>query len=177
MHRQKIGRWAVLAVCALAVAIPSYAQQTTPPAKPGPPVPEKRPLFLAGVRTSGPLEKSATVGLLIPLRPLERGTDFGSNLFAFRGVLLEAAGGPEGFEVAAGWGRRYRSARGPALFGQDVLATAFRKTTTDTTYVGGEAGITTFGLRVSVGAATRVAGPLESDRTIFTWGIGFHIGR
>lgn len=32
-------------------------------------------------------------------------------------------------------------------------------------------------LRVSVGAATRVAGPVDADRTIFTSGIGFHIGR
>jgi hypothetical protein len=31
--------------------------------------------------------------------------------------------------------------------------------------------------RVSVGAATRVSGAQQADRTIFTWGIGFNIGR
>ena len=152
-------------------------QQRTPP--PPPPPPAARPLFLAGARKSGPLGGSATVGVLFPLKPTVQGTDHGSSFWAYRGLLFEAAAGDDGFELAAGWGQRWKLRRGPALYGQDILATAFRKQTVsgDATYVGGEAGLTMLTLRMSVGAATRVDGPVDAERTIFTWGIGFHIGR
>ena len=93
---------------------------------------------------------------------------------------MEAAAGNSGFGIAAGWGRREQLRKGPALFGEDVLATMFQTRGTtgpDVRYVGGEVGLTFLTFRASVGAATRVAGPQEADRTIFTWGIGFHIGR
>ena len=180
----------VIAAVALASPAAVSAQQSTPPAQPKPPAaqqptpppappPEARPLFLGGARKSGPLGRSATVGILFPLKPTVQGTDHGSSFWAHRGVLIEAAAGDEGFELAAGWGQRWKLRHGPALYGQDVLATAFRKRTAsgDATYVGGEAGLTVMTLRMSVGAATRVDGPADADRTIFTWGIGFHIGR
>ena len=184
MKVEKILPVVVVATCALIAPAAASAQSSTPPAqqKPAvepPPPPAARPVLLGGARKSGPLGPSATVGILFPLRPVKQGTDHGSNFYAHRGVLIEAAAGDEGFELAAGWGQRWKLRRGPALYGQDILATAFRKHTEagDATYVGGEAGLTIMTLRMSVGAATRVDGPVAADRTIFTWGIGFHIGR
>jgi hypothetical protein len=178
MNREKILSAVVVTACALATPGVVSAQQAKPQVAPLPP-PVARPLFLAGARKSGPLGGSATVGILIPLKPTIQGTDHGSSFWAHRGLLFEAAAGDDGFELAAGWGQRWKLRRGPALYGQDVLATAFRRQTAagDATYVGGEAGLTMMTLRVSVGAATRVDGPIEAERTIFTWGIGFHIGR
>ena len=184
------GILSAIVVTAWAVAAPAagLAQQDTPaqpaPAAPGkaqvaPQPPAARPVLLAGARKSGPLGGSATVGILFPLKPVKQGTDHGSSFWAHRGVLIEAAAGDDGFELAAGWGQRWKLRRGPALYGQDILATAFRTQTAtgNATYVGGEAGLTMLTLRMSVGAATRVDGPAGADRTIFTWGIGFHIGR
>ena len=189
MNLEKILSAIVVTAWAIATPIAGFAQQNTPaqpaaaaPGKPQatpPAPPAARPLFLAGARKSGPLGGSATVGILFPLKPVKQGTDHGSNFWAHRGVLVEAAAGDGGFELAAGWGQRWKLRRGPALYGQDVLATTFRKRTAggDATYVGGEAGLTIMTLRMSVGAATRVDGPIDAERTIFTWGIGFHIGR
>jgi hypothetical protein len=95
-------------------------------------------------------------------------------------VIVEAGAGAEGFELAAGWGRRWKLRKGPALFGSDVMATAFQRrsdTAPDATYVGGEVGLTVMTFRVSVGAASRVSGDQAADRTIFTWGVGFNIGK
>jgi hypothetical protein len=164
----------VVATCALASPFAVFAQATAAPP------PAARPLLLAGAKNSGPLHEAATVGILIPLRSIERGSDFGSNLFGYRGVIVEAGAGAEGFELAAGWGRRWKPRKGPALFGEDVMATAFLRRSDaapDATYVGSEVGLTMMLFRVSVGAATRVSGAQQADRTIFTWGIGFNIGR
>ena len=199
MNQKEILSAIVVTACVLTTPATGFAQQTTPaqpaPATPGkppitappqgkpqltpPPPPDPRPIFLAGARKSGPLGGSATVGILFPLKPVKQGTDHGSSFWAHRGVLIEAAAGNDGFELAAGWGQRWKLRRGPALYGQDILATAFRRQTDtgNATYVGGEAGLTMLTLRMSVGAATRVDGPVDAARTIFTWGIGFHIGR
>jgi hypothetical protein len=190
MNQTKILPAVVVAAVALAAPVAVSAQPSTPPAQPKTPAaqqpappppqpPEARPLFLGGARKSGPLGRSATVGILFPLKPTVQGTDHGSSFWAHRGVLIEAGAGDGGFELAAGWGQRWKLRHGPALYGQDILATAFRKRTAsgDATYVGGEAGLTVMTLRMSVGAATRVDGPADAERTIFTWGIGFHIGR
>ena len=174
MRRAVVRSVIVVATCAFASPFAVSAQATAAPQT------AARPLLLAGAKKSGPLHEAATVGILIPLRPLERGSDFGSGLFAHRGVIVEAGAGAEGFELAAGWGRRWKSPKGPALFGEDVLATAFLRrsdTAPDATYLGGEAGLTIIMFRVSVGAATRVSGAQQADRTIFTWGLGFNIGR
>jgi len=181
LHQRRALRRAVvrsvIVVAILAFASPfAVSAQATAKA----PEPAARPLLLAGAKKSGPLHAAATVGILIPLRPLKRGSDFGSDLFSYRGVIVEAAAGEEGFEVAAGWGRRWKGRKGPALFGDDVMATAFQRrseTSPDAAYVGGEVGLTMMMFRVSVGAATRVSGSQEADRTIFTWGLGFNIGR
>lgn len=174
MRRAVVRSVIVVATCAFASPFAVSAQATTAP------LPAARPLLLAGAKKSGPLHGAATVGILIPLRPLERGSDFGSDLLGHRGVIVEAGAGAEGFELAAGWGRRWKLPKGPTLFGEDVMATAFQRrsdTAPDATYVGGEVGLTMLTFRVSVGAATRVSGAQEADRTIFTWGFGFHIGR
>jgi hypothetical protein len=167
----------IVATCAFASPFAVSAQATV---QSNAPERASRPLLLAGARKSGPLEGSATVGMLIPVRPLERSGDFGGKFLAYRGVLVEAAAGADGLELAAGWGRRLKLPKGPALFGEDILATAFqtRKSGTEATYVGGEVGLTMLMMRMSVGAATRVSGPPdEPDRTIFTWGFGFNFGR
>lgn len=174
MRRAVVRSAMIVAVCAFASPFAVSAQATTTPER------ASRPLLLAGAKKSGPLHGAATVGLLIPVRPLERSDDFGGGFRAYRGVLVEAAAGADGFALAAGWARRLKTPKGPALFGEDVVATAFQirsDTAPDVTYVGGEVGMTMLTFRVSVGAATRVAGAPESDRTIFTWGVGFHIGR
>jgi hypothetical protein len=175
------------AIVASALAIPAgvSAQQPAGPGAIQAPVPERatRPLFLTGVKKSGPLNGAGMVGLLIPLKPLGRSGDLGGQLRAYRGVILEAGAGSDGFEAGVGWARRLKEPRRFAIFGEDVMAKAFRKRSategagTDATYVGGEVGLTLLTLRVGVGAATRVEGPESSDRTIFTWGVGFHIGR
>lgn len=164
----------IVAMCAFASPFAVSAQATATPER------ATRPLFLAGAKRSGPLHGAATVGLLIPVRPLERSDDFGGGFRAYRGVIIEAAAGADGFALAAGWARRLKTPKGPVLFGEDVVATAFQRrsdATPDAAYVGGEVGMTMLTFRVSVGAATRVSGPQAADRTIFTWGVGFHIGR
>ncbi len=184
MNHKKILPVVAVAMCALVVPAVLWAQPPAPPAQPKPPAaepapPAARPLFLAGARKSGPLGGSATVGVLIPVKSPQRGTGYGANWFEHQGVLIEAAAADDGFELAAGWGRRWTPRRGPVLYGRDIVATAFRRTDQPAraTYVGGEVGLTMMTLRMSVGAATRVAGPADADRTIFTWGIGFHSGR
>jgi hypothetical protein len=167
----------VVAMCAFAAPFAVSAQATATS-----PEPAARLLLLAGAKKSGPLHEAATVGILIPLRPSEQGSDFGSDFRGYRGVIVEAGAGAEGFELAAGWGRRWKvsQGKGPALFGEDVMATAFQRrsdTAPDATYAGGEVGVTIMTFRVSVGAATRVSGYQDADRTIFTWGIGFNIGK
>ena len=167
-----------IAGCALAAPLSAVAQQKAPEP------PTMRPLLLMGVKASRPLHGMGTLGTLIPLKPLERTGEFDSHDdFVYRGLIVEAGGGDEGYELAVGWGRRVKDRTHPAVFGQDVLATAFRTrrpsrdALTDTTYVGGEVGFTVFTARLSVGAATRVSGDEGSDRVIFTWGFGFHLGR
>ena len=177
LRRAVVRSVVIVAVCALASPFAVSAQATTTPER------ASRPLLLAGAKKSGPLHGAATVGILIPLRPLERSDDFGGGFRAYRGVLVEAGAGAEGFELAAGWARRLKTPKGPSLFGEDVMATVFQKrslsdsTDTDATYVGGEVGLTMLTFRVSVGAATRVSGSEQADRTIFTWGVGINIGR
>ena len=174
MRRAVVRSVMIVAVSACGSPVAVSAQATTTPER------ASRPLLLAGAKTSGPLGRAATVGLLIPLRPLERSGDFGGGFRAYRGVLVEASAGAGGFGLAAGWARRLKTPKGPSLFGEDVVATTFQRrsdTVPDATYVGGEVGLTLLTFRVSVGAATRVSGPEEADGTIFTWGVGFHIGR
>ena len=184
MNTRKTLPFVVVAACALAAPAAVSAQPSTQPAQPKLPAAEQapppaRPLFLAGARKSGPLGGSATVGILIPVTSPKRGTGYGSDWLAHQGVLIEAAASDDGFELAAGWGRRWTPRRGPVLYGQDIMLTAFRRSNSpvETTYVGGEVGLTMMTGRMSVGVATRVDGPSEANRTIFTWGIGFHSGR
>ena len=180
--RRAVARAVVLvATCALASPFAVSAQATTTPE------PARRPLLLIGAKTSRPLHEAATVGTLIALRPLERGSDFASSLYVYRGVVLEAAIGAEGHGFAAGWGSRLKQPGGLTYFGHDIMATWFRTKPwstvsggrTQATYVGGEVGFTLPYIpltRMSLGAARRVAGPQEVDRTIFAWGIGVSLG-
>ena len=165
----------IVAVAALASPFAVSAQATTQERA-------TRPLFLAGVEKSRPLHEAASVGILFPVRPLQRSGDLGAQLRAYRGVIVEAAAGAEGFELAAGWGRRLKQRNGFAIFGEDVMATVFRTQNSsggnaDATFVGGEVGLTMLTFRVSVGAAARVSEAAQSERTIFTWGVGFNLGR
>lgn len=169
----------VVATCAFASPFAVSAQATTTPKL------VKRPLFLVGGKTSRPLHEAATVGTLIALRPLEQGSDFASSLYAYRGVVLEAAVGAEGYGLAAGWGSRMKQPGGLTYFGHDIMATWHQTKPssncerTGATYVGGEVGFTLPYIpltRMSLGAARRVSGPKEVDRTIFTWGIGVSLG-
>ena len=170
----------IVAVFALASPFAVSAQATTTPK------PARRPLLLLGAETSRPLHEAATVGTLVALRPLEQGSDFASSLYVYRGVVLEGAVGAEGHGLAAGWGSRLKQPGGLVYLGHDILATWFRTNPSSTgapsqaTYVGGEVGFTLPYIpmtRMSLGAARRVSGPQEADRTIFTWGIGVHIGK
>jgi hypothetical protein len=143
-----------------------------------------RPLLLVGAETSRPLHEAATIGTVIALRPLERGSDWTNSLYSYKGVVLEAAVGVEGYAVAAGWGERMKAPGGPVYYGTDVMATWFRTQKwaaaerVHATYVGAELGIPLVipMTRLSLGAARRVSGPETVDRTIFTWGIGILLG-
>lgn len=164
---------AVMIVAAFALASPfAVSAQATQPQR------AKRPILLTGVKLSSrPLHETATGGILIPVLPLQQSSDVGGAVH--RGVIIEAGLGVDGYELSAGWGRRLKEPDGPAVIGQDIRATAYRKRTSlqeDATYVGGEAGLTFAMVRVSLGAATRVKGPDTADSTIFTFGVGFHIG-
>ena len=86
MRRAVVRSVIVVATCAFASPFAVSAQATAAPQ------PAARPLLLAGAKKSGPLHEAATVGILIPLRPLERGSDFGSDLLGYRGVIVEAGG-------------------------------------------------------------------------------------
>lgn len=170
----------VVGMCAFASPFAVSAQATTTP-----PPRATRPLLLVGAETSRPLHETATIGTVIALRPLERGSDFTSGMYAYRGVVLEAALGVEGYGLAAGWGQRMKAPGGPVYYGTDIMATWFRTRKwaaaerVDATYVGAEVGLPLLIVpmtRLSLGAARRVSGPREVDRTIFTWGIGVHLG-
>jgi hypothetical protein len=170
----------LVALCAFAAPFAVAAQAKAP----APSVDRThRPIYFAGGEKSRPLGEAATIGLLIPLRPAGRSSDINGSFHSYQGLVVEGAAGAEGLGVAAGWGRRLKERRGFAWFGEDVMATAFRtKKSLDgleanTTYVGGEVGLTTLLMRVSVGAATRVSGPEWADRTIFTGGVGISFGR
>jgi hypothetical protein len=171
---------AVVIACAIGSPAIASAQQKPKPPEP----PTMRPLLLMGVKASRPLHGMGTLGTLIPLRPLERTGELNSHDdFVFRGLLVEAGGSEDGYELAVGWGRRVKDRMHPAVFGQDLRATAFRTrkppkdALTNVTYVGGEVGFTALTARLSVGAATRVSGDEAADPLIFTWGIGVHLGR
>ena len=180
MMRRAVARAViVVATCAFASPFAVSAQATTKPEL------AHRPLLLIGGKTSRPLREAATVGTLIALRPLKQGSDFASSLYAYRGVLLEAAVGVEGYGLAAGWGSRMKQPGGPIYFEHDIRATWFQTKPCNeserphATYVGGEVGFSLPYLpmtRMSLGAARRVSGPREVDRTIFTWGIGVSLG-
>ena len=171
----------VLIVASFALGSPFAvaAQATTTPPR------ATRPLLLVGAETSRPLHEAATVGTVIALRPLKRGSDFTSGMYAYRGVVLEAAVGVEGYALAAGWGQRMKAPGDPVFYGTDVMATWFRTRKwvaaerVNATYVGAEVGFPLLIIpmtRMSLGAARRVRGPREVDGTIFTWGIGVHLG-
>lgn len=147
------------------------------------PAEDTRPLFLAGFMKSRPLHAGASIGALVPVRPVEVSDDFGRPMRTYRGVIAEAAAGIEGYRLAAGWGYRARESGDPAAFGDDIMATWFRTrgsshgTTMNATYAGVEVGHNSWFMpmaRFSVGVARRVSGPEEFDRTIFTGSIGFH---
>ena len=169
----------IVAVFALASPFAVSAQATTTPAPRA-----TRPLLLVGAETSRPLHEAATIGTVIALRPLERGSDWTSSMYAYRGVVLEAAAGAEGYGLDAGWGERMKAPGGPVYYGTDIMATWFRTRKwaaterANATYVGAEIGFPLLipMTRFSLGAARRVSGPREVDRTIVTWGIGVHLG-
>jgi hypothetical protein len=131
----------IVSICALASPFAVSAQATTTPQ------PVRRPLLLVGAETSRPLHEAATVGTVIALRPLKRGSDFASSLYAYRGVVLEGAVGAEGHGLAAGGGSRMKRPGGPVYFGHDVMATWFRTKSC-----------------------------ANGQRTIFTWGVGVSLG-
>ena len=180
MQRKRTWSAVIVAACALGSPIAVAAQPKPKPPEP----PMMRPLLLMGVKASRPLHGVGTLGTLIPLKPLERTGELNSSDdFVYQGLIVEAGGGDDGYELAVGWGRRVKDRTHPAVFGQDIRATAFRTRRppkdhfTNATYVGGEVGFTAFTARLSVGAATRVSGDEGSDRVVFTWGFGFHLGR
>ena len=168
----------IVAVFALASPFAVSAQATTTPPR------ATRPLLLVGGETSRPLHEAATIGTVIALRPLERGSDFTSGMYAYRGVVLEAAVGVEGYGLAAGWGQRMKMPGGAVYYGTDIMATWFRtqkwaaSERVNATYLGGEVGFPLLipFTRLSLGAARRVSGPETVDRTIVTWGIGILVG-
>ncbi len=145
-----------------------------------------QPLLLVGVKATRPLHEAVNVGALIPLRPVEQSDDFGRLQRTYRGLIVEASAGSEGYGLGAGWGHGTQEPGVDGFFGADIKTTLFRTRWSlrgearDATYVGAEVGVTTMLLpiaRISVGAAKRVSGVKEADRTIFTWSIGFNIVR
>jgi hypothetical protein len=161
----------IVAVFALASPFAASAQATTTPHTQR----MKRPIFLTGGKLSArPLRETATGGLLVPMLVADA-----DGVAVHRGVIVEAGVGVDGYELTAGWGRRVKNPGHAAVMGQDIRATAYRKHHSqegDATYAGAEAGLTFATLRVSLGAARRVKGPETADSTIFTFGVGFHIG-
>ena len=178
MRRAVVRGVLIVAVFALASPFAVSAQATTTPPR------ATRPLLLVGAETSRPLHEAATVGTVIALQPLKRGSDWTSGMYAYRGVVLEAAMGVEGYGLAAGWGQRMKAPGGPVFYATDIMATWFRtrkwaaSERVNATYVGAEVGfpLSIPMTRLSLGAARRVSGPETVDRTIFTWGIGVLVG-
>jgi hypothetical protein len=158
---------AVLLIC----APPAVLAQTAEPS------PGWRPFFVVGAQYDARSRMTAEGGVLIPLK-LELNAD-ADELRECVCLTVTAGAGPGGRRLAIGPSGLVVGPR-PLLLGSlEALATVLhtsrdpRGAHADTTYLGGEVGITLFFLvRVGFGFAHAVSGP-EPHRTIPTWNVGF----
>jgi hypothetical protein len=144
-------------IATLALATSAYAQ--TPPHDHG-------PLFLPGVQYGTPLKIAA--GLAVYFETSADG-DF------TKGFIVEAGAGQGGVRASFGLASFLEYM---GLDARGVVHRTFahpRGASSESTYLGGEAGLTIAYVRLSLGVAQRIAGPSGEDRTILTWTVGVHV--
>ena len=148
---------AIGALCALMLSCVAAAQT---------PAHDHGPLFLPGVHYGAPLEIAG--GLAVYFETKVDG-DFTS------GLIVEGSGGQGGVRASFG------VASFLEYMGLDARAVVHRTAahprgaSADSTYLGGEAGLTIAYVRASLGVAQRIAGPDGEHGTILTWTVGVHV--
>jgi hypothetical protein len=125
------------------------------------------PLFLPGVHYGAPLEIAAGLAVFFETRVDGDLAD---------GVIVEGGAGPRGIRASFGWARFVEYMGLDARFVMHRTIGEPRGASSDSTYLGGEAGLTIAYVRVSVGAGQRIAGASGDDhRTFLTWTVGVHV--
>jgi hypothetical protein len=140
--------------------------------------PLDHPVFLVGGHYGAPTRLVGTAGVLIaPPKPFKSGSSPDSSR---AGLVVAVRGGTGGYGVAVGGAAL--ALEGPYLTtGFDGVFTltrtgqAPRGAAAVSTYVGGEAGLVLMSVRLSAGAAHRIAGKSGPKATIFTWSVGVQI--
>ena len=147
-------------VALLALALPLAAAAQPSPAH------DHGPLFLPGVHYGAPLEIAG--GLAVYFETRVDG-DFTS------GLIVEGSAGQGGARLSFG------VASFLEYLGLDARGVVHRTVahprgaSADSTYLGGEAGLTIAYVRASVGVAQRITGPAGEHGTILTWTVGVHV--
>ena len=136
------------------------------------------PLLFLSAQYSAPQRWAGGAGVLMPMgkrMPMDGGTS-GTRA----GVEIEGSAGQGGARLAVGPALIASEGAG-MIVGLDVRGTVTRTwksprgATTDSTYVGAEAGLAISVVRLAAGVARRVAGLSRSTGTMFTWSVGLQI--
>ena len=137
------------------------------------------PGLMASLRYDTATASPVSIAVLIPIGKPYTDSDWG--LLTRNGVEIEASSGLHGARLAVGHGVRGKDCSSRALFGGELLGTVTRtwgrptRGTTNSTYVGVEAGWVFLSVRTTIGVAHRVAGPTGPGGTIFTWTLGIQV--
>jgi hypothetical protein len=169
----KVFRTHMMAAVLLIGAAPAVLAQTTESGT------EQRPLFVIGALHDARSRMTVEGGVLIPLKHT---LNADADLTECVCLSVTAGAGPGGRRLAIGPSTLLMGPRPLLIGGLDAFATVLhtskdpRGANADTTYLGGEVGITLFFfVRVGFGFAHAVSGP-EPHRTIPTWNVGFRTG-
>lgn len=146
------------AVAMLTLATSAYAQ--------APAHKDHGPLFLPGVQYGTPLKLSAGLGVYF-----ETGYDDDFT----HGLIVEGSAGQGGVRASFGLAGFLEYV---GLDARAVVHRTFhepRGASADSTYLGGEAGLTIAYVRASIGVGQRIAGGSGEHGTILTWSVGVHV--
>ncbi len=146
----------------IAFALASSACQASPPVPP-----TRNPLVLASVQYGAPLRTFAGLSVFLPTAE--------SGGFRRRGFIIDGGVGQAGARLSFG----------PAgileYFESDVRGVVYRTwgeprgATAKSTYAGVEIGVMIAYVRLSVGAAHRIAGPSGPPANVVSWSVGAQI--
>jgi hypothetical protein len=145
--------------------------------RPGLPPPSRKPAFLVGGGYDGTLRESGRAAAIFAA------DDWLRNVTRLPAVYAEATGGPGGVRVTAGAMALQPVFSLLQVVGASVGATvtwtsgAPRETSPHSTYVGGQAGILLFFVKVDLGVDVRVRGgePNAPHAAGFRWSVGYQV--